>query len=231
MQHASLVNFKNKAMSNYKVKYIEGIKMITLLRNILAALVYEETGLHEDEAKVLYDLLPQMVDKAEKDEQFRSKHGDFLIRSLNIISKMHIQSFPYRPRSDIRDDLKQQLYGWLPSSSAYFGWSRNPLKEKSFKIIPQGLSLRIPKTYQKRFLGVGYKDKGNKRNLAEDASPSWQEVSATSALLSREREEDPVSYRIRTKDSKQKTKLGEILTFLETEMVRRESQSKSNIQG
>jgi hypothetical protein len=95
------------------------------------------------------------------------------------------------------------------------------LKEKSYKIIPQGLSLRIPKTYQKRYIGVGYKDKGSKRDLAKDASPNWQEVAATSALLSREKEEDPISYKIRTTDSPQKTILGELLDH-KTEDVERE---------
>jgi hypothetical protein len=34
----------------------------------------------------------------------------------------------------------------------------------------------------KRFVGVGYKDKGNRRDPAVDGSPSWQEVATSSKM-------------------------------------------------
>ena len=39
--------------------------------------------------------------------------------------------------------------------------------------------IKIP---PKRYVGVGYRDQGSRRNVAYDGSPSWQEV-ATSAIM------------------------------------------------
>jgi hypothetical protein len=88
--------------------------MITLLRNLLAALVYEEVGLHEDEVKVLFDLLPQMLEKAEKDDKFGKKHLSKLIIAYELVSSFNIQSFPFKPRDTIIAELKTQLI-WVAS--------------------------------------------------------------------------------------------------------------------
>lgn len=63
----------------------------------------------------------------------------------------------------------------LPNMYEYYGrktyWDIN-------KFILLGQRAKRRKAKNKRFLGVGYKDKGNRKNIAEDGSPSWQEVAS-----------------------------------------------------
>jgi len=60
------------------------------------------------------------------------------------------------------------------SPHAYFGWfgSNNITQYLRFR----NRETERPKTANKRFVGVGYRDKGNTRDVAFDASPTWQEV-------------------------------------------------------
>jgi hypothetical protein len=41
----------------------------------------------------------------------------------------------------------------------------------------------------KKIIGVGYKDKGTRRNNAEDGSPSWKEVASYFSYKEREAED------------------------------------------
>jgi hypothetical protein len=46
----------------------------------------------------------------------------------------------------------------------------------------------------KRFIGVGYKDKGSRRDPAFDGTPSWQETAQYLSNLEREAEELDSSF-------------------------------------
>jgi hypothetical protein len=61
----------------------------------------------------------------------------------------------------------------LKIHNAYYGRTKqNPVKS-----LLRGRNRMSPiKSRPKRFIGVGYRDKGNKRNVAEDGSPRWEEV-------------------------------------------------------
>jgi len=56
---------------------------------------------------------------------------------------------------------------------------RNRLSQHKFSNIPP-----------KRYIGVGYKDKGSRRIISFDGSPSWQEIASSSRL-----ENDPYGFR------------------------------------
>jgi len=55
---------------------------------------------------------------------------------------------------------------------------------KSYRVILRNPLAAPPKAPPKRFIGVGYKDKGTKRDPAIDGSPNWKEVA-----MARSREE------------------------------------------
>jgi len=61
----------------------------------------------------------------------------------------------------------------LPSPHAYFGW-RKTFRAENYLTRENRALKRNPRP--KRFIGVGYRDKGNAGDIAYDASPSWQEV-------------------------------------------------------
>jgi hypothetical protein len=178
---------------NFKLRYLKNTKQITLLRNIVASIVYEQRGISLEDCLVLYDLLPQLIEKCEKDEQFKKSHGSGLITTFEIIkNKFNPTHFPYKPKKELVNEIKDSLFGFIPSEAAYFGWSRNPLREKSYEVIPVSLKLRLPKIQDKRSrIGVGYRDKGYLKNLAKDGSPSWKQVGRISANLEREFQERP----------------------------------------
>jgi hypothetical protein len=177
---------------NFKVRYLKNTKQITLLRNLLAALVYESRGINLEDCLVLYDLLPQMLEKSKKDPQFANKHYNSLIKSYNLIRDfVNPTKFPYKPKKNVVSELKSNLVGWLPSKEAYFGWSKNPARTKSFDILPDGLNLKLPKLIKnQKYIGVGYKDKGSARNIAFDNSPGWKVTSRNASKFEKWLEDD-----------------------------------------
>lgn len=82
----------------------------------------------------------------------------------------------------------------LPGPHAYYGWRKTFSPKFFLRRRNRALDRKAP---PRRFVGVGYRDKGNAGNAALDGSPSWQEVaSATNLVTSRERSSGllPVKY-------------------------------------
>lgn len=63
----------------------------------------------------------------------------------------------------------------LPSAHAYFGWVKSHKISSYLKRTNRDLRRNSP---PKRFIGVGYKDTGQCRDVSYDGSPSWQEVAS-----------------------------------------------------
>jgi hypothetical protein len=171
------------------VKIKTGTKQITLYRNLLAEIVYEQGGVSMEDILVLYDLASKMEEKRQKDKAFDEKYGGWLITSFEFISTLSPQVFPFNYTGN-RQEAEKSLIPFLPSRQAYFGWRRNPVRSSPAEVRLRN-PLRSPKTLPpKRFIGVGYQDKGNRRDPAVDGTPSWQQV-ATSEVM-RSKEETPI---------------------------------------
>lgn len=197
-------------VGNFKVRYLKGTKQITLLRNILASLVYESRGISLENCLVLYDLLPQLIEKSEKDQQFNVKFGGKLIISYEIIkNNLNPTHFPYKPKKDLVKKIQDDLYGFIPSEQAYFGWSKNPLRRKSYEVLPDSLKLRLPKIKERSRIGVGYRDKGFLKDPAKDGSPSWKETGSYYGNIERQYQEDPMDTEIEVQTRFGKTKTAE----------------------
>jgi len=69
----------------------------------------------------------------------------------------------------------------LPSEEASYGYLNQIVKnlDKLLTKVSLPRSVRT-KSVKTRYIGVGYKDKGNLRISSFDGSPSWQEVSMQS---------------------------------------------------
>jgi len=160
-----------------------------LFRNLLAQLVYADYGLSMEETLVLFDLMSGFPEQVDKDRQFASKYSEWLITVHSALSSLSIPSFPLVLTEDKRKKLAEELKPLLPSPHAYYGWRGNPALVHSFKVIPNidlGLKKRLP---PKRFLGVGYRDKGTAKDPAVDGSPSWRKVARVNAETERVIEE------------------------------------------
>jgi hypothetical protein len=184
------------------VVYKTGTKQVTLYRNLLARVCYEQGGISLEEILVLYDLAQKMEEKRQKDRAFDEKYGTWLITSFDFISTLSPQVFPWTFQGN-REEVEDTLRPFLPSRQAYFGWVKNPVRSTPVEIRLRN-PLAPPKAIPpKRFIGVGYRDKGNRRDPAIDGSPSWQEI-ATSGLM-RTKEDYPI----------RETRLGKVLPKLE----------------
>jgi hypothetical protein len=178
-----------RVFGGYKVSYRTGTKQITLYRNLLAAVCYEQGGISIEEILVLYDLAQKMEEKRQRDKAFDDKYGDWLITSFDFIGTLSPQVFPFQYKGDV-SKAEETLTPFLPSRQAYYGWKRNPVRETPARIQLRN-PLAPPRTLPpKRFVGVGYRDKGTRRDPAVDGSPSWQDV-ANSAVM-RAKEQSPI---------------------------------------
>jgi hypothetical protein len=189
-------------LGGYKVSYRTGTKQITLYRNLLAAITYEQGGVSIEEILVLFDLAGKMEEKRQKDRAFDEKYGDWLITSFDFVSGLSPQVFPYVYHGD-RQEAEKTLTPFLPSRQAYFGWRRNPVRDTPARVQLRN-PLAPPKALPpKRYIGVGYRDKGNRRDPAVDGTPSWQETASSQVM--RAKEETPIQ------EAKQETILSRIL--------------------
>jgi len=159
----------NFRVGGWRVKVNAKTNQTTLYRMLLAALAYEKVGISLEEVICLNDLQQRMEKKLGSDPSFTAKWKDGLLASFNLVGKMRAQSFPYLPPQSLRSEMVHNLpKDFLPTPNAYFGWAKNPARRSQIRIIvPNPLTppRRIP---EKRRIGVGYKDSGNRRDPAKD---------------------------------------------------------------
>jgi hypothetical protein len=173
----------------------KGIKKKDLFRFLLAKLLYEkEEGLHLDEFLVMWELYLQLLEVNSKDPSFHEKYGDFFEKSLYLFRLLgESREFPIRIEEDdsaqYLERIREVLEPMLPTRSAYFGLKGQKSLKSCFSLdfANDLIQRKLP---EPRVIGVGYRDKGSRRDLAVDGSPDWKEVFfANTELLIREVEE------------------------------------------
>ena len=166
-------NLEKHLKGGYTVKLKKGTKQITFLRNLIAGVLYEPGGTSIEDFLVIFELYDRCVGKAETDPVFGEKYGEWLITVHQVLVRWKPRSFPFTP-TNVREDI-ERLAPYLPSKAAYFGWRRNPARGGSAKVVLRS-QMQPPKAIPKRFVGVGYKDKGTRRDPATDGTPRWQDA-------------------------------------------------------
>jgi len=168
----------------YKLKIKKGIRKKDLFRFLLAKMLYErEEGLHLDEFLVLWELYLQLLQVLSKDPSFREKYELFFKNSFVFFKELGNQKeFPIRIESNENlqylERITQVLEPMLPTRSAYFGLKGQKDLKSGFSLV--FTSELIPrKVPEGRRIGVGYRDKGSRRDPAFDGSPDWREVAAS----------------------------------------------------
>lgn len=164
----------------YRVKFRTGVKLITILRFLLAKVLYDSEGLHLDEFLALMEAYLLLRDH--KDPSFLAKYGQWLITIEPFFGELgQTKVFPIKAQGDTTR-IERHLVPFLPSRSAYHGYQGHRELRDSFRLIirnPLALPKKLP---PKRYIGVGYKDKGSRRDPAWDGNPRWQEVAAVSGF-------------------------------------------------
>lgn len=176
-----------KLTGGYKVKIKKGVKRFTVFRFLLAKMLYDEGGIHLDEYIVLFELYYDFL--FETDPSFQAKYGKWFKETelfFHYIARLAV--FPYKIPEAAREKICKHLGSVLPTPSAYFGLRGNRNIRNSFILILNS-PLNLRQNHTERYIGVGYKDKGNCRDVAIDASPSWKEVASFYMQLERLYEE------------------------------------------
>jgi hypothetical protein len=173
----------------FKVRIRKGLKRMTLFRFLMAKAIYEENGLHLDEFLVLFDLYYFLRDLNQPG--FKEKYEEWFERTEEFFSILgQAKTFPLRVDKDL--DLEPILLALepvIPSQRAYLGLRGQKNLRSGFEVTMNS-ALNPPKLKPKRVIGVGYRDKGTRRDTAYDGSPSWQEVGRHFSELERRAEEE-----------------------------------------
>jgi hypothetical protein len=142
---------------------------------LLSKIVYEgEESLEEWERLLIFDHIAIL--SSTRDYCFKRKHQKF-INQTSFIPTLIQQFHEKRNQTTCFEIfLKTMFPGYLLSPHAYFGWKENHKSENWLKVINRQLRSSPP---PKRFIGVGYQDKGTCRDISKDSSPSWQEVASS----------------------------------------------------
>lgn len=150
------------------MKITQGTSQLTLYRMLVAALVYDQGGLSLEETIALFDLQGRLESKIGSDPQFTHAYG-FQLEAVNQqLRKVRFQSFPIQTVSSWKKETAGLLSGFLPGPNDYYGWARNPKRRMAVRIIVPNPLKPPRKRPQKRVLGVGHRDSGNRRDPATD---------------------------------------------------------------
>ena len=170
-------------LGGYRMLVKKGTKRTTLLKFLLAKLWYNDTGISLEEFLLIFHLFYDLAEITE--ENFLIKNKNFLEVSAKILESIsQNRAFPL-----VNKGYKEAIAPkGLPSKREYYGLCGQRDLKQSYKLILNDTLLPC-KLAPQRYIGVGYKDKGTRRNLATDGNQSWQEVGIVFSNLEREAEE------------------------------------------
>jgi hypothetical protein len=167
----------------YKVIIRKGSNRFKLLQYLLGRYRYDPEGLHLEDYLVLFDVYYQLLEQ--KSPSFAEKLQLLVSEDLLEIMKklQQVKIFPAIPKDVTKERLSK--IQWIPSGNAYFGQKGQGYTSRGYRLVFN--DTLVPRKFPpKAFIGVGYKDKGSRRNSAEDGSPSWQEIGTHFANQERE---------------------------------------------
>jgi hypothetical protein len=174
---------ENKFHGTARVSYAKQLRRVTLQRYLVSRMVYEESEITFQDVLVLYDNLLWCQDKAEKDPSFQKKFGDHLKVLADILKSTRFHPASFRTTlAALSLKFRAELIDFtfpkrnLPGVGIHVRGHYHILPHRESGVPRDQLP---PKAY----IGVGYKDKGRRRDPAYDGSPSWQDVAMRGNLL------------------------------------------------
>jgi hypothetical protein len=184
LQTPTIVGNLEKAIrtGDYRVIVKRGTKKISLFSFLLSSLYHDPEGLDISGFLTLFHLYQDLIELndplfLEKKNFLESKETQEFLSSLQ-----DVKIFPVHIRDKKRELLAKVSPILILSSRGYFGQKFEGRLGTSYR-----LCLRHPvlkrKFPPKPYIGVGYKDKGSRRNKAEDGSPGWQEIASYHSSL------------------------------------------------
>jgi len=176
----------------YKMIIKKGTNRMVLLRFLLAKLVYSVEGLSLEEYLCLYHLYYDITEI--RDPIFWTKYKEKLERVGLLLEKLGgVTVFPVIFRAPTVEKVRATFQDIIPSAREYYGLSGQRDLRQSFRLVLND-SLVPKRCPPVRFIGVGYKDKGTRRDTAIDGSPGWKEIGTYFSNQEREAEELSSSF-------------------------------------
>jgi len=160
------------------VKIKSGIKRINLYRWFLAKLFFDEEGLSLEQFLCFQELHLQFSLEGQK--EFNDKWGDLInnfVTNEVLPLCQKTSSWPLRFELKNEETLRTQFRSWrVPTREEYFGLKSDKRMLRGYRVI---FKCQLPdqKLPPKRFVGVGYRDKGSRRNDS-DGTPHWTTVAS-----------------------------------------------------
>lgn len=156
------------------VVYAKRCKRITLTRVICSIAVFEVEKLKLTEVLVLFDNMLYLQDMCVKEEAFKDKFGSSLEDLAKILKNTRLTHTPTRAGLKRLSNELSKLGGFLIPHRNLSATKKHV--QGKFE-IRQGTKLGIPVANLplKRYIGIGYRDKGTARNLAINGELRWQE--------------------------------------------------------
>jgi len=164
-----------RQISSCQVRYSKSCRRISLSRLIVGKLLFTPRNVTLSELIILYDNQLNLERLAKKDPGFRHKFGSSLEELSQILSQTQVSlGYPQRAINGLHQKLKGMEAFALPKRNLA------NLQKRAHDWVwlevstPNGIEkCRVP---PKKVIAKGYTDKGSARNLAEDGSPTWQEL-------------------------------------------------------
>lgn len=175
--------------SGMRVNYARKIKRIQLERYLVSKIVFKLEEVTFTDILVLYDNLLWCQDKSLMDPSFQKKFGGFLEKLTVLLkeTRFHEKTFS-KTLQNFSVKLKEVSEGHLiPERNLSSSFKH--LKGLFHCTPTKSTGVPVKQLPPVKVIGRGYRDKGNAKDLAFDASPSWQEVAQHFSEL--ERRNDP----------------------------------------
>jgi hypothetical protein len=165
----------------YRMLLRKGVNRYRLFRFLVSKVIYDDEGMHLDEYLCCMELFYQFDESKDPNfvENLSNLRNEGFQEMMKKLSKNTV--FPYQPWEETRSLWLRLCQSVIYDSRSYFrikGQNRN----KDFRLVFKD-SVLPRRTPPKAYIGIGYKDKGSRREPAVDGSPKWQEVATFNANL------------------------------------------------
>lgn len=154
---------------------IELSRIEVVFRYLTSKIVTTDEHITTEEIIVLFHSMERIVQKSTRDGVYRQKWMSevFTFRAI-------YQSLETLLRMDPKERLAlmRDTYGFYRGKMVSLRYYRS-VQGQNKKLFRAQVENRFPKTIPpKGYIGKGYGDHGTAKNMANDGSPSWQEVAA-----------------------------------------------------
>lgn len=174
LQSSTDVSTGLKSPSALRVVYGRSLKRVTLQRILTSKIVFFPDEVSYQELLVFYDNLIWLSRRASQDKDFGKKFGEDFESLSSSLRLVKVEGRIDRAKQELSQRFRALDRFYVPRRNFQTVWNHCKGKFQVLPYKPSGVPNREIKP--KPYIGVGYKDKGTRRDPAYDGSPSWQEV-------------------------------------------------------